>query len=269
MTTVRLAYHPEGQRGGALKKPEESYIGPSILVSYVYLDRFLAMKKDIWHDTWSLDSGAFSAHMSGTKIDIDKYLETCRKHLDTDPSLVEVFALDVIGDPITSRKNCEYMHKHDVPAIPTFHYGSPWDDLVSLCKEYPKVAIGGVARERPAKKNQFAEQVFARTWPHRLHGFGYGTEKMIMSFPWHSTDATSWELGPAAFGCWKGFGKMSVKGIKNLRSQVLWYMDLERKARARWAAVMKKEGFDDCRFGNRSIGHRLRWLKLQLEESCN
>ncbi len=62
-----------------------------------------------------------------------------------------------------------------------------------------------------------------------------------MALPWHSVDATNWELGPCKFGNWKSFGNMSVRGSKqNLRAEVEWYLELERLAQHRWRITMEK-----------------------------
>lgn len=60
-----------------------------------------------------------------------------------------------------------------------------------------------------------------------------------MALPWHSVDATNWEIGPCKFGRWQTFGAMSVRGSKqNLRAEVEWYLALERRARAKWKNQM-------------------------------
>lgn len=223
---------------GVEQIPIES--APALLVSFFYLDGFLKRQKEYAYRDWVMDSGAFSAHASGVDIDLDAFIETSKELLATDPTLTEVFALDVIGDWRASVKNTEYMWTKGVPAIPCFHYGEPWELLISLCKDYPKVAIGGCVGKRD--KDAFAAQCFARVWPKRLHGFGFGDEKSLMSVPWHSVDATNWETGPCAFGHWKSFGgNLSVRGSKqNLRAEVEWYLDLERRVRERWRKEMTK-----------------------------
>lgn len=201
--TVRLAHVPGaqgdnvllGQRGVAQLDAETR---PALLVSYVYLKPFLENKHRYAYRDWVLDSGAFSAHNSGVEIKLDDYIEVCKKLLEEDPTLTEVFALDVIGDWKAGVKNCERMWKKGVQAIPCFHHGEPWDLLKSLCKDYPKVAIGGCVGKRD--KDKFAQQCFARVWPHRLHGFGFGSEKSLMLVPWHSVDATNWEIAPCLAG---------------------------------------------------------------------
>jgi hypothetical protein len=185
-----------------------------------------------------MDSGAFSAFSSGVEIDLQAYIDCCQELLATDPTLTEVFALDVIGDWKASLKNAEEMWRQGVEAIPCFHYGEPWDLLKGLAKDYPKIALGGCVGKKD--KDKFALQCFARVWPKKVHGFGFGSEKSIMTIPFHSVDATNWEMGPCAYGRWNAFGgKMSVRGsAQNLRAEVEWYLELERKARDRWKREM-------------------------------
>jgi hypothetical protein len=213
---------------------------PALLVSYVYLPPFLKNRAKYHYRDWVLDSGAFSAYASGTPIDLQKYIEQCQELLATDPKLVEVFSLDVIGDWRASLKNTEKMWAQGVPAIPAYHAkGEPWDVLLALARDYPKIALGGAVGLIASFKNKWAQQCFRRVWPKKIHGFGFGSEKSLMLLPWHSVDATNWEAGPCRFGRWNAFGKMSVRGSQqNLRSEVLFYLDLEARARGRWRKEM-------------------------------
>lgn len=214
---------------------------PALLVSYVYLEPFRKNLHRYHFRDWVLDSGAFSAYQSGTKIDLQSYIDVCKRLLATDPKLSEVFALDVIGDWKASLKNCEEMWRQGVRAIPCFHYGEPEHVLTTIARDYPKIAIGGCALMKIDKKHAFAGQCFARVWPKQIHGFGFGAERSVMGFPFHSVDATSWELGPCKYGRWQSFGQMSIRGSKqNLRSEVEWYLTLERRARERWAKEMER-----------------------------
>lgn len=243
---VRLAHVPgaqgdnplRGQRG-VKQLPESS--APALLVSFYYLEPFLKARSAYVYRDWALDSGAFSAMNSGKVIDLEAYVVKAKELLATDPKLTEVFALDVIGDWRASVRNAERMWAEGIPAIPTFHGGSPWDVLVGLARDYPKVALGGVALHKAGEKERFAGQCFARVWPKKLHGFGYGAERYLVKFPFHSVDATSWEVGACKFGNWRSFGKMSVRGsAQNLRAEVEHYLRMEREARTRWAKEMAK-----------------------------
>lgn len=224
---------------------------PGLLVSYYYIEPFLANRERYRYRDWVMDSGAFSAHNSGVHIDLQKYIDKCLELQSTDKTLTEIFSLDVIPadhKPETvqhaaeqSLKNCEEMWRQGVPAIPTFHRGEQEEFLYEMAKKYPKIAIGGVALLRGDQKRLFCEQVFARVWPKKIHGLGMSSEELVYGLPFHSVDATNWELAPCAFGNWQKFGSMSVRGSnQDLRSQVKFYLDMEAKARVRWAKEMKE-----------------------------
>ncbi len=225
---------------------------PSLLVSYVFLDMFFDARGAYDIRDWTLDSGAFTAWSTGKAIDLEAYIDKCLELIATEKNLVEIFSLDVISDKkagITpekaaeqSLKNTERMWEAGVPAIPTFHIGEPEEFLFHIAKHYPKIALGGIVGLPPTKKKEFVKECFARVWPKPIHGFGIVSRDMILGFPFHSTDATNWELQPCGFGNWKAFGgKMSVRGsTQNLRAEVEHYLRLEREAQRRWEKEMKK-----------------------------
>ena len=243
---IRLAHADGAQGDNVLKVKRESAKivdgnFPALLISFVYLPSFLKNQADYYYRDWALDSGAFSAWKSGTVIELSEYIEACLELMQTDKTLTDIFALDVIGDHKASIKNCETMWEFGVPAIPTFHTGEPEGALFYMAKHFPKIAVGGLAGSGLSARTQlsFCCQVFARIWPKRIHGFGVAGKGMAMALPFHSIDATSWEMGPCAFGNWNRFGKMSVRGSsQNLRSEVDHYLGLERLLRARWAKEM-------------------------------
>lgn len=242
---VRLAHCGPPESLAAGLAPNE--IGrPALLVSLIYLKPFLENRHRYIYRDWVLDSGAFSAHNSGTTIHLDEYIETCKELIATDPKLTEVYALDVIGDWKASLKNTAKMWKAGIRAISCYHVGEPEHVLKQMAKDYPKIALGGVALAKTGKKLAWAEQCFARVWPKAIHGFGYGSERAVMTLPWHSTDATSWEIGPCKYGRWHTFGNMSVRGSRqNLRVEVEWYLLLEQRARQRWKKEMALRGKDN------------------------
>jgi hypothetical protein len=214
---------------------------PALLVSYVYLQPFLKNRHRYRFRDWVMDSGAFSAANSGRVITLDEYVKTCHHLIATDPSLVEIFALDVIGDPQASAANCDAMWKEGIPAIPCFHYGEPEGALMAMAERYPKIAIGGVAYKRGTAKTNWARQVFARVWPKRIHGFAFGGEDHVMALPFHSVDSSSWEIGACGFGNWKQFGHLVVRGSdQDLRGEVQAYLELEDRARVKWAPQMRE-----------------------------
>jgi len=237
VTSIRLAYGgpPEALAKGLTGTPE-----PSLLVSYVYLDMFLKQRHRYNFRDWVMDSGAFSAFNSGTEIKLQDYIDVCKKLKATDPKLTHVFSLDVIGDWRGTLKNTEEMWRQGVEAIPTFHFGTPEKELYSLARDYPRIALGGISGKHGKEWYRFVGQCFARVWPKWIHGFGVGGEKEVFFVPWSSVDATNWELGPCKFGRWKTFGGLSVRGGKhNLRVEVEWWLDFERRAQYRWRREME------------------------------
>lgn len=228
---------PDAIRLG-LSDPEDA---PALLVSFFYLNNFARLRGELNFRHWVMDSGAFSAMNSGKTICLKEYTETCKQMLKEDEKLTEVFSLDVIGDHKASAANCEYMWSQGVPAIPCFHIGEPESALMEMASNYPKIALGGVALLKGKAKMEWAEQCFARVWPKRIHGFGFGGESQMMKLPFDSVDATNWELGPCAFGRWNSFKNLSVRGgSQNLRAEVEHFLKLERKVTARWKSLWHK-----------------------------
>jgi len=119
--TVRLAVgslHERAHRT-ALAPPTKRL--PALLISYAYLKPFLKNRHRYHFRDWVMDSGAFSAANSGKVIALPDYIATCRSLVQTDPTLAEVFALDVIGNPKASAANAAAMWAAGIPAIPCFH----------------------------------------------------------------------------------------------------------------------------------------------------
>lgn len=251
--TVRLAHVPGAQgdvvllgEKGRERLPDGSR--PALLVSFFYLRNFL-LKRSRWAiRDWAMDSGAFSAANAGAKIDLVEFTETAVRLLREDPLLTEVFSLDVIGgDWRESERNTEYMWSKGVPAIPAWHQGEPWDVLEGMAREYPKIALGGLVGMRAKAKRELVQECFRRVWaaagPKRIHGFGLISEETLLSVPFHSVDATNWEIGPCAFGAWKSAGgqQLRIRGSRQpLRAEVEWYLALERRCRERWRREFAK-----------------------------
>lgn len=216
---------------------------PALLVSYFYWPGFERYRARYAFRDYALDSGAFSAYTTGAKIDLGAYIDFCLKALEEDRQCAEVFALDVIGDWRASQRNTERMWAAGVPAIPVYHYREPESLLREYAAASPKIALGGISDLRGKAQTEFAEQVFARVYPHRIHGLAVAGEAMLMRLPFHSVDATNWILGPAGFGSYKSMGKpeRAPRGKQvNLRAEVQWWLALERRVGQRWAQEMRR-----------------------------
>lgn len=242
--TIRLAHVPGaqgdnnllGQRGvDAL--PDTSL--PAILVSYYYITGFLDQQEKYRYRDWMMDSGAFSAYNSGAEIDLHEYIDICHLLRKEDPTLAEIIALDVIGSGEGSLKNAIVMREAGLDVIPVFHIGEDWGILKEYCAGWNKVGLSCRFGEPITQSYKFYDQCFARAWPKKFHSFGWMDEKMLMKYPFHSADSSSWEVGPCAFGNWKYFGKLPIYGSnQNLKTQVDWYLGLEERLRGRWRKEM-------------------------------
>ena len=114
---------------------------PSLLCSYAYLSTFLKNRELFRCRNWRLDSGAYTASNTGRVIDIMEYEACCFELLESDPQLIEVFGLDVIGDWRASIRNAEQHWSRGLEAIPTIHIGEP-EEAIQAVRDFPKIAVG-------------------------------------------------------------------------------------------------------------------------------
>jgi hypothetical protein len=172
-----------------------------------------------------------------------KYMRTCQRLLMSDPTLVEIIALDVINDGKTSRTitgrlslaNALIMKENNLEVIPVFHVGEDWAILREYCARFSKVGLSCRFGEEKVDSLKFYDQAFAREWPKRFHSFGWIADEVVYNYPFHSGDSASWRVGPLCFGNWKKFGMMSVRDSNvDLRSQLRYYHKMEEIAKIRW-----------------------------------
>lgn len=209
----------------------------NLLVSYYYLRDYERSEAKVCGAKLMLDSGAFSAWKSGKSIDIDKLIEET-----LNPRWGDTVSLDVIGDAEASARNCEYMRSRGSKAYPVFHIGDPWSLLDQYCSIYPKLGLSCRFGEAHVQSMRWLEQCFRRCWPHLFHSFGWVKEDMLMEFPFHSADTSSWING-RLFGNWKGLGahKMKVPGSKALLvADMEFYAKLERRLKEKWHLVLEQ-----------------------------
>jgi hypothetical protein len=215
---------------------------PALLVSLPYVQKFCETQRYFHFSDWALDSGAFSAHVSAARgVTVAQYLDVARELRAADPRLTEIYSLDVIGSWRQTLAHTEQLWRGGIEAIPCFHHGEPWDVLRGYARDYPKVALGGVAGLPPTKLT-WARTCFDLIWPARVHGFAFAGRRALLTLPFDSVDASNW-LTPIRYGAWRSLGSVQrqmVKGAsvgrtQNLRAEVECYLRLEREARARWA----------------------------------
>jgi hypothetical protein len=218
----------------------------AVLVSFVYLKNWEQIAPYYRAPSaLMLDSGAFTAHTSGTAIDHDALIAEAKN-----PRWTEAIGLDVIGDWKASKANAEREAALGASKmIPTFHLGDPWELLAFYKARFPKIGIGGMVGAPKPLIMKFLDQVFARAWPHRLHSFGRAEDDILMRFPFESADSATWLMAPRAFRNWmvKRRGKevqqhLSVEGSKMLAYGVTNHMESNWRRQqllmARWRSTL-------------------------------
>lgn len=188
----------------------------------------------------AIDSGAFSAHTTGLKIDVDEFTDFCLGLTDA----TDIFGLDVIGDMKASWKNYERSWSRGVPVIPTIHLGASSGYIKECAAAADKVAIGGVARGvHIHDRYRFFDRVFSLIWPKRIHGFGQTDSRVMLRYPFHSVDSTSWLMAPSGFGRWVGISRVQrsvplrIYGGPKVADYTMEIREYQRRGRAaasRW-----------------------------------
>ncbi len=235
MTVVRLAV------GGARETLLQTFVPPdkpALLVSYLVAEDFLQDAPAISYRDWVLDSGAYTAHTLGKVIKLQDFIDYCHKLAAHERAPSEVFGLDIIGDWKGSLKNIEEMWRQGVPAIPCYHEGEPWHVLMTMCRDYPKVALGGMVGAPGNRKLAWVKECFSRVWPKRIHGFGVFNQQILHAVPFESVDSANWAY-PNIGGNWIGIGQgkwvvLRSRKTYDLRTEVRYYLKLERKLKFLW-----------------------------------
>ena len=197
---------------------------PALLVALgPSFDKFQAVRDELAFRDYALDSGAFLAMTEGRPVRVEDWIPRVRAIQASDPACAEVFALDVIGDHRASLANYAAIRRAGIDAIPTYHFGEPWEVLDELARDYGKIALGGFARRfrRLSQREAWASECLQRIWPKRVHGFGYSAPS-LERLPFHSIDASTWAYAPKGFGKYLSMGskQLSIRGRPNIRVEV-------------------------------------------------
>lgn len=167
-------------------------IGGNMLVSFYHMPttwkkdgqvkRYTGCKKLLF-----IDSGAFSAMTLGSHIEMDEYIEFCRK---TDADYYAV--LDVIGNGEKTLQNQKIMEAAGLHPVPCYHYGEDWKYLDYYCKHYEYVALGATVSKASSALIRWLDAIFSKYPNQKFHGFGLTRVYAVMKYPWFSVDSSSW-----------------------------------------------------------------------------
>lgn len=145
-----------------------------------------------------LDSGAFTqwrAVQFGKPVDpitVESYADFIEQHRDV---LFSWFNLDVIGDPVSSLANAEYLHSRGLASIEVWHAGSDIDELDRMVRDdQAMIALGGSVGLSEARREEILREVFSRFPEQNFHGLGISSKLMNM-FSFFSCDSTAPLIG--------------------------------------------------------------------------
>ena len=160
-----------------------------------------------------IDSGAYSVAHSGAVIDIDEYISYINANSD-----IRIWVeLDKIPYPVLnyhtaaecseiSWKNYVYMRERvnpDVTLLPVYHFGEPISGLERILntpvngKLADYICVGGrhgVGTEEQVQYFKTIHQIIKNSAnPNvKVHGLGITVPRILESFPFYSSDSTTW-----------------------------------------------------------------------------
>lgn len=168
-----------------------------ILISYyMFRTSYSKLKEKINSYDVFVDSGAFSAWSRKTTVDLYAYMDFVREYK------LKIYAgLDVIYNPVKTRKNFEIMLEEGLYPIPAFHYGTDIKEL-KYYKQFPYIALGGLVPLANQRKKlvQWLDYCFSFLMSDikkglKVHAFGVLSLDLLMRYPFYSVDGTSWNIG--------------------------------------------------------------------------
>lgn len=201
--------------------PRESFRDANILQSFYYVDDYT--KKAIIPNSkrFMLDSGAFSFKQrpGGMRIDWDGYVDRYTEYVKQN-NIDLFFEMDidkVIGLKEVERLRRKIERQTGKQPIPVFHKQRGKDYFISMCKDYPYVALGGIAKEqrlvgeRLKSLRWFIET--AHEYGAKIHGLGFTYITSLPIYRFDSVDSTAWTSGNR-FGSMYKFTGRTLEVIK-------------------------------------------------------
>ncbi len=224
-----------------------------ILCSYFYhrKHQFAALKAS-GNVRLFVDSGAFSAHSSGKRIDVDNYSEWLMR---VGRWWDVAAALDVLYDHDATWRNVLAMRVRGIRhpnLLPTVHIGSDPDLLRRYAgRGHNYVALGGLVSKasggRRTDRATWIDECFevAAQVGVGLHGFGVTEMGALVRWPWRSTDSSTWAVG-------QQYGNITM--FDPVRGRWHGQRRMVRENVMRHAALVRRYGFDPAVLSRRLPG---------------
>lgn len=145
-----------------------------------------------------LDSGAYSAYYSGSKIDLKEYIRFARKYEHIFRN--RIITLDIINDGKASYENWVKMRDAGVNPMPVYHVGinepSEYYYLKKYLDETDYICFGGIARMSHSAKlmaftRMWEEMLYDYVDTHKFHMLGVTKMQVMKRWPWYSVDSAT------------------------------------------------------------------------------
>jgi len=198
---------------------DKPLINLSILESFYYADEWTE-----WAiprlGNFMLDSGVFTmAYGSGRKVDFDEYTDKYIEFINKNDVKL-FFEMDI--DDIAGLSKAEELRRKiergtGKQPIPIFHKNRGKDYFIDMCKNYPYVAIGGIAGKGNMVKRKEYMPYFrwfidtAHKYGAKIHGLGFTDLKALETLKFDSVDSTSWTTGNRFGAIYRFNGKTMEK----------------------------------------------------------
>jgi hypothetical protein len=178
---------------------------PFVMESFHYADDATARLIRYNKQKIFLDSGAFSAHMQGVRINLRQYAAFISENAD----IIKVAAnLDLIGP---GNERWSYQRQKSLETLLTpdgldrliipVHHVRDHDDWLRryLDEGYSYIGLGGMVGESPRILKRWLDHVWRRYLTYadgtpkvKVHGFGLTSRELMRRYRWASVDSTSW-----------------------------------------------------------------------------
>tara|TARA_R110000751_G_scaffold28003_3_gene73483 strand:- start:12752 stop:13621 length:870 start_codon:yes stop_codon:yes gene_type:complete len=186
-----------------------------VLVSFAHSEEF-ALTVSEMAGAWSLmlDSGAFTNWSTGKEVvKLDAYRAFLLRH---GRLFARYLNLDVIGDPVASRRNFDALRDAGLSPVPVFQRGGAAQELRRMVREAGFVCIGGISRNPQAQAEQaYMRQTLSivRQEGGSAHLLGVTGLSSLRALRPASCDSSTWSVADR-FGradLWSGYAFLPVK----------------------------------------------------------
>jgi len=191
----------------------------SILESFYYIKEWMfPYIRDYWN--FLLDSGAYTFITQQQKdrnnsIDwegyVDRYIDFINEH-----DIRLFFEMDI--DAVVGLQKVEQFRKRieaktGKQPIPVWHKARGKEYFIDMCKDYPYIALGGIAI-KVIKRSEYKFFPWFIDTAHKhnakIHGLGFTSLKLLSQYHFDSVDSTTWAYGNISGKIYKFNGKTIV-----------------------------------------------------------